>query len=167
MTEMARGHARIPIWEVDCRIIDLVLLGTFDWQELHNLLSARHPDAELPCESARVPVADLIVKRVHDLCHRDTDVSRAVAARLDRLHADAIAAVAAQEIVALGEQWMLGEIRPRPDLAGLAWALFTDPRPGLAPLRPTILLRMQYAWLRSFQQASQPSPQTPREGVAS
>ncbi len=137
---------RIPIWQLDCRVVDLALVGSFDWQELANLLSSQH--AAMPECRCVVPVSDRVVKAVHDLCHRDGPVARLVQARLDRLHRAMIERVAEADAHALVDLALRGTFPAGAYLPGLVWAVFTDPRPPLRRALPTLLVRLQHQVMR-------------------
>jgi len=142
---------RKQIWQIGCQALDLVLIGSFEWRELHNLLSTHGlqdvPDAS-PEMTDALPVEDTLVKIAHDLCHSETPFACHLQSLLDHLHSETIAEVRAVDPARLIDWCLRGELTLRYRIPALVWAIVTDPRDAFERIIPVFLMRLHHASLR-------------------
>ncbi len=139
---------RQNIWNIGCQALDLVLIGSFEWRELHNLLSSTQLAPQL--EASSLPIEEALFKLAHDLCHAETPFSCHVQSVLDRLHHQTIAEVRASDPQPLVEWCAHGALNSGYKLAGLVWAMATDHREAVKRVLPLFMMRLRHASLRQF-----------------
>lgn len=146
-----RTRARARIWDVPCEALDLILVGSFDWRELHNLLVSSGETEELD-RCRMVPHEDAVFQVAHALSHRvEGGFARALERRLHAMHEAAI-----ERVDAMGErkvvEWCLrADLRRRPPVPGRVWAVGTDPREGVGQVLKPFLVRLRLASMRCLQ----------------
>ena len=149
MNERPRLRARI--WDVRCEALDLILVGSFDWRELHNLIVSAGEEAEL--ERCRpVPLEDRVFQVAHALSHRaEGGFARALERRLDAMHAALIERVDATAERKVVEWCLQTDLRRRPPVTGHVWAVATDPREAVVQAVVPFLVRLRLASMRCLQ----------------
>lgn len=129
MTE--REATRLRIWEVDCGLLDAVLLLSFDPRELANL--ARAAGVEVP--ACACPDARSVVRTVHRACHEATPVALQLERLLDLVHRRALDAVQAYGLDAFAAELTARDLWTVPHLASRLWAVLTCADPAADRVR--------------------------------
>ncbi|MCO5170157.1 MAG: hypothetical protein M9894_27805 [Planctomycetes bacterium] len=118
-----REATRLRIWQVDCTLLDAVLLLSFDPRELSNLARA----AGLEPAACACPDARALVRAVHRACHEATPLALHLERLLDLVHRRALDALATYGLEAFGDDLAGRDLWQVPHLAGRLWAALTAP----------------------------------------
>lgn len=137
---------RKRIWEVDCLSMDAALAAAFDWQDLANLAASagiRNPQNDSPAW-LEMQAQSII----HHHCHSENDLSLRIETLLNQWYSGWIQQTAQCEPQELMSLILNAEFRQKKEMAGMAWALGSDPRTGLDCLRRKLHQRFQIVSLR-------------------
>lgn len=143
---------RLRIWEVECPLLDAVLLLTFDAQELENL--SRSAGIELP--SCRCPDERVLVATVHRACHAATPLALQLERLLDLVHAGAREALDTFGLDTFAQELIGRDLWAVPHLSGRLWAVLTCPDPAATSLRAYLRSALAFDGVRSLARRSQP-----------
>ncbi len=142
---MTRRPVRKNIWEMDCLSLTTILAGALDWKELANFLSglSAAEAVQLPNQSCFSHCEEKIrvYSIAHQLCHSQNPVSERLQAYFVAQYENEIAQVDSLEIPELchfTKQEKLEEIK---NIFGFIWALATDQREKVDPVRVFFLHR--------------------------
>lgn len=151
---MAEPQAeRLRIWEVECTLLDAVLLLSFDAQELENL--SRSAGIQLP--SCRCPDERALVATVHRACHAATPLALQLERLLDLVHAKAHDALDTYGLETFGQDLIGHDLWNVPHLAGRLWAVLTCPAPAAVSLRTYLRSALAFDGVRSLARRTQPA----------
>lgn len=128
---MEREATRLRIWQVECTLLDAVLLLTFDARELSNL--ARSAGVEV--STCRCPDERALVATVHRACHAETPLALQLERLLDLLHRGALEAVRTYGLETFGRDLIGRDLWAVPHLAARLWAVLTSSDPAADGLR--------------------------------
>lgn len=160
MTE--REATRLRIWQVECTLLDAVLLLTFDGRELSNL--ARAAGVELP--ACRCPDERALVAAVHRACHAETPLALQLERLLDLMHRGALDALQAYGLEAFGGDLVGRDLWAVPHLAARLWAVLTSPDPAADGLRAYLRGALAFDGVRSLAGRIQTPPAAHEELTA-
>ena len=143
--ETKRG-IRKRIWEVDCLSMDAAIAAAFDWQDLANLMaSIGIPDAQND-SPAWIEMQTQSV--VHHHCHSENDLSLRIETLLNQWYSGWIQQTAQCEAQDLMTLILNTDFLQKKEMAGMTWALGSDPRTGLDCIRRKLHQRFQIVALR-------------------
>lgn len=126
-----RETTRLRIWEVDCALLDAVLLLSFDPRELSNL--ARAAGVDVP--ACACPDARAVVRGVHRACHDATPLALHLERLLDLVHGRAIDALDAYGLDAFAGELTGRDLWRVPHLSSRLWAVLTCADPAADRVR--------------------------------
>lgn len=126
-----REATRLRIWEVDCALLDAVLLMSFDARELANL--ARAAGVEVP--ACACPDARAVVRTVHRVCHGATPLALHLERLLDLVHGRAVDALRAYGLDAFAADLTGRDLWEVSHVSGRLWAVLTCADPAADRVR--------------------------------
>ena len=137
---------RKRIWEVDCLSLDATLAAAFDWKELSNLMKTHGIaiDHLIPDHILEMQVQNA----VHRECHNENSLSCAIEALFYRLYEDLVSQSESMSYCQIHAIVSNIDFANPGRLAGLFWALGSDPREELECVRRFLHQRSQVALLR-------------------
>lgn len=139
---------RRKLWEVACSAKDAVLWTSFTWEELKQIADHSFFPLDYPPAAAGSDASVPVLSAVHRACDERNAFSERVDRMLEEAHRDAallVATTPADEIV----PWIGAELSALPvPLAGLIWAVVSDPREGLRAVESALLWRLHTEGLR-------------------
>lgn len=151
---MSPTTQRKRIWEVDCALLDAVLLLSFDARELQNIARARGVDVP----ACACPDARSLVRTVHLSCHAATPLALHLERLLDLVHGRALDALATYGIDAFGDELVGRDLWLVSHLPGRLWAALTSDDGGAERLRAYLRRALATDALRALAARVQDQP---------
>lgn len=113
---------RLPLWEVDCALLDAVLYLSFDHRELSDCCTSAEVEIpRCPC----VTPSHAVVAAAHRACHQPGPLPELIARRLDYVHRDALEELEQEGVEGLAGKMLGQPLGQVPRLAGRLWAVAT------------------------------------------
>lgn len=131
-----------------CLVVDVVLMGAYDWRELANLLAQTGQSSQEGCRCSRGPARSAF-RAAHAATHVEGPFSRLLERQLDYRFADLCALVAGSEPNEIVAHMADGGLEPS-EIPAMAWALARDPRPEVGALLNSLCEQVQQASLSAF-----------------
>jgi hypothetical protein len=146
----ARTMKRARLWEISCAARDAVLWTSFTWEELRQVANRMGFALEDPATRGLPDPAPAIMAAVHRTCDERNDFSDRVEEILRESHERTVRHVGStppEEVI----PWLGMDLDRLPvPLAGLIWAVVTDPRPPMRALQRGLLWRLSVEGLRAI-----------------
>lgn len=137
---------RKRIWEVDCRSMEVVIVASFEWRELFDVLKGSFRS----CSSDENVLETQMYAWVHQCCHSDNSTSRKLEFLLNYRYQRFIEAVSQMDSPEV-LQWILSySFGKKPGLGGMIWALGSDAREGFDCIRHHFHQRLQIYSIRKL-----------------
>jgi len=143
--ETKRG-IRKRIWEVDCLSMDAAIAAAFDWQDLANLMASSGINSPQTDSAAWLEMR--AQSMVHHYCHSENELSLRIEALLNQWFSAGIQTTAFCEPQELMDLILNLGFSEKKEMAEMAWALGSDPRPELDCIRRKLHQRYQIISLR-------------------
>jgi hypothetical protein len=119
---------RLPITDLDCVLLDAVLLLSFDAGELANL--SQPEGGEDACTCGR-----RALDAVHRACHAGGPLARRIERSLDLVHRRSLERLGTEGLRAFGGELLGPQLSTVADLGGALWAVLGAPAPEAHALR--------------------------------
>jgi hypothetical protein len=143
--ETKRG-IRKRIWEVDCLSMDAAIAAAFDWQDLVNFMTSAGINSSQNDSPAWLEMQ--AQSRVHHHCHSENALSLRIETLLNQWYSGWIQQTAQYEPQDLMTLILNADFLQKKEMAGMTWALGSDPRTGLDCIRRKLHQRFQVVALR-------------------
>jgi hypothetical protein len=141
------SHTRHHFWELDCLSKDFLLSLAFDPQEMQNLYAEAYPEQGLPTDPAS---AEEVFIEAHRFCHCQTQLAWRVEQQLNQRYAKQIEQVAGASLGAISNFVQTTDVHHLAPLAGWLWAVLSDSRRDLLPIKRLFLHRIKACALKTL-----------------
>lgn len=141
-----REATRLRIWQVECTLLDAVLLLTFDARELANLARS----AGIEVTTCRCPDERALLATVHRACHAETPLALQLERLLDLVHRGALDALRTYGLETFGRDLVGHDLWAVPHLAARLWAVLTCSDPAADGLRAYLRGALAFDGVRSL-----------------
>lgn len=154
-----------PIWQSSCLVLDIVLLGAFDWRELANeLTGASYRDGS--SEQANIPENPaLVIQTANRACRTSNKFSKSMQKQLDYRYYFEIQAVQSTEDSKLVSTFSQIPLRDSEQVAAITWALARDSREASQEALSVLLSRIQKAAVWSFMRSLRQADPSEVQGI--
>lgn len=141
-----REVARLRIWQVECQLLDAVLMLTFDGRELSNL--ARSAGVEV--SACRCPDERALLATIHCACHAETALALQLERLLDLVHRGALEALQTFGLETFGGELVGRDLWAISHLSARLWAVLTCADPKADGLRAYLRGALAFDGVRSL-----------------